>query len=373
MAGPRKRLNWSPQQRQALRVIGKWVRDPDRQVARLFGVAGTGKSTLAAHLAKDVEDVRYAAFTGKAASVMRAKGCVGASTVHSLIYQPVEDPETGKITFRLNEDSSLRDADLLILDEASMIPEDMGKDLMSFGVPILVLGDPGQLPPVHGAGFFMGEPDVLLTEVHRQAKDSPIIQLATTVRTGGSLLPGEYGTSRVVDRGVLSDEEILKADQVIVGTNRTRQAYNRRIRQLLGRTSKLPMVGERLICLKNDRLKGIYNGGMYEVRSVITTRDFVLMDVAGDGVEAEVMVRKEFFLGMAENLKWEDLRVGQQFDYGYAVTCHKAQGSQWDNTIVYDEGFCFRENAQRWTYTAITRASDRVTVVRCAETARAAA
>ena len=188
-------MEFSPQQDDALVAASRWLKAGDRQVFRLFGYAGTGKTTLARHLAEDVDgDVLFAAFTGKAAQVLRSRGASKASTIHSLIYRPkgedvVEDEETGKKevlpTFSLNRQSPLSKADLIIIDECSMVDEELGRDLLSFGTPVLVLGDPGQLPPVSGGGFFTEhEPDILLEEIHRQARDNPIIELARQVREG---------------------------------------------------------------------------------------------------------------------------------------------------------------------------------------------
>ena len=179
---------WSPQQDAALLAVSAWLKDRNGpQVFRLFGWAGTGKSTLAVHLAQDVKTVKYAAFTGKAALVMRKRGCKGAQTIHSLIYTLVSEKE-GEPRFIIDEESAAADADLIVIDEVSMVDEQLGKDLLSFGTKVLVLGDPFQLPPVQGAGFFTTEePDIMLTEIHRQAADNPIIRLSMSVREGGFL------------------------------------------------------------------------------------------------------------------------------------------------------------------------------------------
>ena len=72
-----------------------------------------------------------------------------------------------------------------MIDECSMVDAELGRDLMSFDVPVLVLGDPAQLPPIQGGGFFTeAEPDAMLTEVHRQAQDDPIVRLSMEVREG---------------------------------------------------------------------------------------------------------------------------------------------------------------------------------------------
>ena len=179
-------MQWGPQQSSALKAVDKWFveylttrnKRNAKQVFKLFGYAGTGKTPLARHFAENIDgDVVFGAFTGKASFVLRRKGCVGARTIHSMIYIADRDKNTGVVTFRINRASSvLSGAKLIIIDECSMVDEEMGRDLMSFGIPILVLGDPAQLPPIKGTGFFIdGEPDFMLTEIHRQAADNPII------------------------------------------------------------------------------------------------------------------------------------------------------------------------------------------------------
>src|ERR687894_2958789 len=181
-------MTWSPQQDSALKAVAEWLRRGEPQVFRLFGYAGTGKTTLARHIAEGVEgEVAFGAYTGKAALVLRSKGCSEASTIHSMIYRSRESDEGGP-QFVLNRQSAAAKADLIIIDECSMVDEELGRDLLSFRRPVLVLGDPAQLPPVKGGGFFTErEPDAMLTEVHRQAQDSPIIRLSMAVRAGERL------------------------------------------------------------------------------------------------------------------------------------------------------------------------------------------
>ena len=158
------------------------------QVFRLFGYAGTGKTTLARHVAENVDgEVQFGAFTGKAALVLREKGCGEARTIHSMIYRP-KDLDTEEPSFVLNEDSPASKASLIVIDECSMVDEELGRDLLSFGKKVLVLGDPAQLPPVKGGGYFTEqEPDVMLTDVHRQAADNPIVRLSMQIRAGERL------------------------------------------------------------------------------------------------------------------------------------------------------------------------------------------
>lgn len=369
-------MKWGPQQATALDKVADWLADRrGQQVFKLFGWAGTGKTTLAKHFV-DASGVNaiYGAFTGKAALVMKKKGCYGAATLHSLIYKAQEDKSTGKVTFELNPDSPLATASLLVVDEVSMVDEALGMDALSFGCRVLVLGDPFQLPPVGGAGFFTAtDPDFMLTEIHRQAEDNPIIRMSMDIREGRGLAPGRYGDSAVLRRADVDQGSmralVLETDQLICGRNQTRKTFNARMRALQGCTVGTPTPGERLICLKNNRTKGLLNGGMWRVRSATrpTPLGIVRMklDCLDDDMLQDVDVETpvEFFAGTEDTLDWRQKKRIDEFTWGYAITCHKSQGSQWDDVVVFDESAAFRDDADRWLYTAVTRAAEKVTVV----------
>lgn len=410
-------MEWGPQQDRALVQVDRWLKGREQQLFRLFGFAGTGKTTLAKHLASGVDGtVLFAAYTGKAASVLKASGAPNAQTLHSLIYHPKErsrerldelkvelagleemmrttPPEDwqrdwedrqqrlqGEIRseeknnkrpdFTLNLESPLRTASLLVVDECSMVDDEMAQDILSFGCPVLVLGDPAQLPPVRGTGYFTdAKPDVMLTEIHRQARDNPIIELATRVRSGERLQQGQYGTSSVIARA--TPELATEANQVLVGKNATRTATNRRMRELLGfQGSPFPLAGEKLVCLRNDRELGLLNGTIHtsltdseELGGYVNLR--IRPEDYPDADPVLVPAHPEHFNGDPEQIGYWDRRNAQEFTFGYALTCHKAQGSQWGNVLIIDESRVFRQREvqQKWLYTAITRAQDRVTVV----------
>ena len=362
--------HWSPEQSAALDNVGRWLKAGEPQVFRLFGYAGVGKSTLARHIAEAASgEAAFAAFTGKAALVMRSKGCAGATTIHALIYRSRESEE-GAPTFTLNEDGPASRAGLIIIDECSMVDAELGRDLLSFGKPVLVLGDPAQLPPVKGGGFFTeAEPDVMLTQIHRQAENDPIIRLSQIVRDGGIPAYGTYGESRIIHRSEIDAAAVIEADQVLVGINKTRRQYNQRLRQLRGISEALPVAGDRLVCLRNDRTKGLINGGLWRVEALAAMRkDFVRMslrpeDETGRGL-TKVAVLKHFFEGREAELAYQVRRESDEFDFGYALTVHKAQGSQWDKVVLFDESSAFREHRSRWLYTGLTRAARKLTLVR---------
>jgi exodeoxyribonuclease-5 len=363
---------FTPHQDAALEATAAWLKarpgtGDTPQVFRLFGYAGTGKTTLARHLAEGVDgEVAFGAFTGKAALVMRRKGCRDASTIHSMIYRPRSNDEETP-TFDLWDDSPASKAKLIVIDECSMVDAELGRDLLSFGVPVLVLGDPAQLPPIQGAGFFTeAEPDAMLTEVHRQAADDPIIHMSMAVREGERLEPGRYGESEVVRKAALDPQRVLDADQVLVGRNATRRAYNARMRERRGFKEMLPEAGDKLVCLRNNRRKGLFNGGLWSVKERKTRAGAVSMRIAPDegfGRTVKVSVRRECFVGGIEELDWQLRKRHDEFDYGYVLTVHKSQGSQWDDVVLFDESFAFSDSRARWLYTGITRAARRLTVV----------
>lgn len=373
-------MKFSPEQDKALTEVARWLKAGRSPIFRLFGYAGTGKTTLARYFAETVDGtVQFAAFTGKAAQVLRSKGASNARTIHSLIYRPrgeeeVSNEATGKTsiapTFAINRQSPISEAGLIVVDECSMVDEQLGRDLMSFGTPILVLGDPGQLPPISGGGFFTeAEPDFLLTEIHRQARDNPIIQLALDVREGREIPYGDYGAARVITRQQVDQDLVLAADQVLVGTNRTRRRYNQRLRELKGFMAAYPQAGDKLVCLRNDPAKGLLNGSLWKVMtsSKETIKPGINLLVTPEDEDrgvAKIKLLKAQFEDPDAEISWQLKKRFDDFDYGYALTVHKAQGSQWDNVVLFDESFAFRDTRERWLYTAVTRAAERLTIVR---------
>ena len=394
-------MQFAPQQDRALTAVNNWFRNQSSPIFRLFGYAGTGKTTLARHIAEGIDGtVLFAAPTGKAAYVLKTKGCPNTGTIHQLIYTPkeksraklkelqaklvrekahnpvvaqnvrdleylidIEQKNLRRPSWNLNADSLLKKAKLLIVDESSMVDEQVGEDLLSFGVPILALGDPAQLPPVMGAGFFTKQKaDFLLTDIHRQARDNPIIEMSRIVREGGTLNLGRYGESEVVRMADFQRGWVFQADQILVGKNDTRRAYNARIRELRGADRAYPLKGDKLVCLRNNHDSGLLNGSLWTVETALDTGDgFVSLELQGEESQRVASVAHGC-LFHGQNPEWYEKKEADEFDYGYAMTVHKSQGSQFDEVLVVDEWF--RNDRKQWLYTAITRAAKKVRVVR---------
>ena len=379
---------------------------------RVFGYAGTGKTTIVETTIQELGlkgKTAFAAFTGKAAMVMTRKG-TPAQTIHSLIYKM--DPEVMDYIARLemdletarmkraptdaiedklreaisapkfilkdSDDESLSRISLIVIDEVSMVDEKMATDLLSFRIPILVLGDPGQLPPTDGEGYFtQSAPDVMLTEVHRQASESAIHRLAMIARSGKFIPYGQHDEFVYkMKHGSLSPQQMSRSGAVICAYNKTRRYLNNNIRFSLGFTERYPTGnGERLVTVKNIKDIGIINGmyvglsGVKETKkggmmaTVVSDIGDVIGGVTEKGTPSVFPIYKGHFddhICFEADRNYRDFRIKQshvQCDWGYAITAHKSQGSQYENVIVIDEKFGkSRDDYQRWLYTAITRA-----------------
>ena len=385
-----------------------------QQIWRVFGLAGTGKSTITKFALAQLGNLTVLAgcFTGKAALVLTRKG-TPTTTIHSMCYK-VQEPtkeaienvkmelaklrETGpgdldlilwramirtreeaikdmhRPIFVLNSTGPASDAELIVLDEVSMVGPEMAADLMSFGKPILVLGDPGQLPPIKGEGAFtQAEPDVMLTEIHRQAEDSAIIRLATMAREGKFIPYGKYSESVFkMRKSELGPVDMLMAEQVGCGFNATRLMLNNAMRDAAGRNSVLPNADDKIICLKNRNDIGLVNGGFLTLSDIEEGGDygFPAEIKTDDGKElGRMTIYKGHFL---DHQQWDKDRAQKdhwhkkgmvEATFGNACTVHKLQGSGFLNMILFDDGFGRGEDRAKWLYTGITRAEDGLVIL----------
>ena len=276
---------------------------------------------------------------------------------------------------------------LIVVDEASMCGHDIVNDLAYFGLPILAIGDPGQLPPVKDKhGFNVLKPDAFLTEIHRQAKDNPIIYLATRAREGEDLKVGDYGDGvEVVARR--DDKATLDFDReamLLVGTHRKKWLVTHAIREGLGYVESGPMSGEPLmVCRNSTKIPSLVNGTIVECmtdhgdlqrgESRFSLRIKNIDEDSENQPEYNLTVTQPLFeehvlrkrpVFTAPSLQAFDAnRRCEHLDFAHASTVHKAQGSQWDDVVLHDESGVFRADASKWLYTGVTRAAKRLTVV----------
>jgi exodeoxyribonuclease V len=350
----------SKEQLNAVAAINSFLETENKQTFTMHGLAGSGKSTILGEIVKTVPDVLLCAPTGKAASVLSAKSNYPARTIHSLFYRLIEndiDPNTGKKNLkfaRIHQPGTLK-GKVILLDESSMVDTKIGNDLKQTGAKIIASGDPGQLQPVNGKQLF-NKADFTLTEIHRQALESPIIRQAHSVRQNGRYKTD--GDNFQVREFTMDD--LKTADMVLCWKNKTRQEMNKIMREIRGYTNPYPSKGESLMCLKNARDHGVYNGNVYPL-----TRDFRPNDtkIYLDIEDKEIGIPKCRFVGphgSLDDARDDDISC---WDYGYCLTTHKAMGSEYKYVLLIDE-YTHPEQRKEWVYTSLTRASERITISR---------
>ena len=353
----------------------------------IAGPAGSGKSSLVRFIidALDLPEdkVVYITYTGKASLVLRNKGCHNAITAHKLLYHAKEKPDG---TFEFKPKKYLDyDYKIIVLDECSMLPEDMWTLLLSHKVHVIALGDKEQLPPVDGDSKILDNPHVILDEVVRQALDSPIIRLSVDIREGKWLEYGGPKECRVMPPERVSDKLLMGADQVLCGKNITRHCLNERLRKIKfgEQYANKPLEGDKIICLKNDwgtladneeplinGMVGVLNnikltdGPLYkpEMEADFTSNNNGLYKNLR--MDYKIFTEKETTVNKDNWMMYPKNERAHEFDYAYAVTVHKYQGSEAEKVVVYDEWLGDAEFHRRWLYSAVTRASKMIVVVK---------
>lgn len=366
----------------------------------LGGLAGTGKSTVISAIVSRMNlpryhKVIYATFTAKASLVLRKQG-LDSNTIHSTFYYANKDKRTGKTYFtkKMKLDDSIK---LIVVDEAAMVSDKLIEDILSFGVPTILSGDPSQLGPIMATNTYMfdyNKMDALLTEIMRQDDESGILKLATLARTGEGIRYGDYNESKVTKLETLRDK-LLEFDAILTWKNSTRRSINNFIRKyLLKRKTSYPIKGDKVLCLNNNYnysinyediglylinglvgiVEGDFNDDYYEGQKCM--KGCFYPDFLDSNNQFNVYCYKEIFelyrKGIFNTTFERDKKVNENdeeqqemitmMDYGYALTVHKSQGSGFDNVLVIDEyrgGYEFRK---KWLYTAITRAKKKVVI-----------
>lgn len=361
------------------RLITQWHKEQNDQIFRLGGFAGTGKTTLTKLAIEEMNlthrQVAFCALTGKASLVI-AKTLddkhYNVSTVHRLVYEVIDDYYREGTRFQLKK--ALVGIKLIVLDEASMLNYELFEALKSFGISILAIGDPGQLPAIGTPSGVMDNLDHMLDEIMRQHEDNPIIHLSMLARQQKKIELGDYGQGVTVSKkSDMRLADMLKADQVICGFNKTIQKYTEPLRRLQGMTSPNPQFGDKVIITKNDWEKevegyNLVNGMIGYIRNeprLITHPDVRCLGMKVWEVEFQadfltvpfakkLYVPQKDFLFEKETLDFRIDKKVNHMQFGQLTTCHKAQGDQFDDVFVINEAF--GTEAWKWLYTAITRA-----------------
>ena len=365
----------------------------------IAGYAGTGKTTLVSFIidALDVSKskVAYVSFTGKAAEVLRKKGNPNAMTLHKLLYDSI--PRAAGGFFR--KPKPQLDYTIVVVDEISMVPKELINLLFKHKVYVICLGDPFQLPPIdkNEDNHLLDNPHIFLDEIMRQEAESEIIQTTMKIRNNEPIDYFKGEQVQIIPKEELNTGMLLWADQILTATNAKRLSLNAQIRALLGKGPE-PEDGDKVICLRNYwddcSIDGdpLVNGTIGTLTNTFRTwrelprgvkadiskfdiimTDFVTDDTIYEMTDIDRMMmlsgmkccdwRLSYKLGRLKP-RYGDI-VPKEFAYGYAITCHKAQGSEWDKVLVIEETFPFDKiEHARWLYTAVTRASEKVVLVR---------
>lgn len=359
----------------------------------IAGYAGTGKSTLVKFIVTalnlDPMDVCYVAYTGKASLVLKEKGCLNAMTAHRLLYQSYPRKDG---TFYHKEKRPLDyPFKLIVVDEISMLPKDMWELLLSHHIHIIALGDPGQLPPIGDDNGVLANPHIFLDEIMRQAQESEIIRLTMDIRAGKPLELFQGKEVQIIDKEDLVSGMYIWADQILCAKNETRRHINQLVRQYLYNVDEnaAPIEGDKVICLKNnwDNANAMgdvmVNGSLGVLKNIKYNKqnpflqttmiaDFLPEERADEeaiatfhdlDMDYKLFTEGEPTVNKSNFNKFPHIFRPKEFDYGYCITVHKAQGSEYNKVLVFEEFLRGGDHA-RWLYTAATRAKEKLVIVR---------
>lgn len=364
----------------------------------IAGYAGTGKSTLIqfiiAALGIPADKVCYVAYTGKAAQVLKQKGCPNPITAHKLLYKAKPMPNG---SYKFVPKTSLDEPyEVIVVDEVSMLPKDMWLKLLSHRVHVLATGDPFQLPPIDkdSDNMVLQNPHIFLDEIMRQAYDSEIIRFSMWIREGKPInqFPASSEQVKFVKLSDMNTGMYEWADQIICATNAKRHLINTNMRSIKGFGPE-PEIGDKIISLRNQwdffsrggnpapltngTIGTIINSQYKTARvpfwisqSAVPFLYTTMVDENGDQfdyipIDYKALTTGEKFLTGKQEYQMRQYKECAdppfEFSYAYGITCHKAQGSEWGKVLVIEERFPFdKEEHARWAYTAATRASDKL-------------
>lgn len=385
---------WTNEQLELFDRLIDWYYKQPKQWFSYSGAAGTGKTTVIKEfinrIGLDIINVACAAYTGKAVMVLSQNG-LHASTIHSLIYYPLLEDQidddgnlikgkNGKVKKHIvfhKRDELKAGYKLIVIDEASMVNDMLRDEILSFGIPTIFIGDHNQLPPIFGVSSVMIKPDFILTKIMRQAEKDPIVYLSQMILNGETIYTGQYGISEVVQDYYITKDVLTDYGIIICGKNATREKINTDVRvNILGRSGRKPAIGDKVICRQNNWEKELRGTGIYLTNGLVGYLEEVDYSTC-DGRKVEIDFRPEFTDKAFHNLKMDyryirlDLQSQKEygmsrfekFEYGYCITAHLSQGSQYENVLFFDESFYDSETTMKLRYTAITRARTKITIV----------
>jgi exodeoxyribonuclease-5 len=264
-----------------------------------------------------------------------------------------------------------------------MVDKKIWKDLLSYKIPIIAVGDHGQLPPIKGKFNLMEDPNLRLEKIHRQAKGNPIIEYSILARKEGKVPVGSKrsATGKVTkisqtDPYAQNEMESKIRDytndtMILCGYNNTRTRLNKFIREALGFTTPEPQRNDRVICLRNNYEKNIFNGMLGTIREIRVEDEKwykTLIEMDDEDNKYDGYISREQF-NNPQSLNFTEQRSqtvhGDLFDFGYALTVHKAQGSQSPKVILFEQRFKNMDDDmwKKWLYTGITRAENELFII----------
>lgn len=375
----------------------RWWHSGTKQLFEISGAAGTGKTTLVRYLIERLgltyDDVLFVAFMGKAASQLSRNG-LPAKTIHSAIYnfeKKIKRDENGKIMYNnknkpilvpnfVLKDRIGKKIKLIVVDEGSQVDTKTAEDLMSFNIPIIVLGDLNQLPPVFGNSYFLRKPDVILHQIMRQAENNPIVWISQQILAYKDLKCGVYGSSAIIHKSDITEFHFRNSDIILTETNRLRYNINNYCRESIKGIKQLdrPHLGEKMICRKNNWNKSI-DENIFLTNGTTGFVEYVYKD-SFNGKTMSIDFRPDFSKKHFTHITFDynhlyEIPGGEletnmtsmysdKMEYAYGITVHSSQGSQYPKVLYLAEGIMRdKENKKRIEYTAVTRASDSVVVV----------
>jgi exodeoxyribonuclease-5 len=359
-------MQLTPAQQTALRKARKWfdLAAGPQKVFRIDGPAGSGKTSLVRTIIEKLgANAAYLAPTNKAADLLRKKGCEPVYTLHKALYTTRSEDDAaskGKVLIfdsRFDNECAgkiIDDYNLLVIDEASMVGVKLATEILRYEKPLVVLGDSAQLAPVNDDAYFTNDRlvpiEVALDTVMRHGAESEILTAATSLRLGNGF--GDTGVFAGQMDIKSFEVELAQADQIICHTNNQRVRINALVRRMLGFTHALH-IGDKLVARKNDYRSGVFKGTLWRVIAFDGTRvglvpweDFDTIDLTQHSVPVPMSVINS---------------ESPQFEFGYAITVHSAQGSEWRDVAIVGSWLPntrIGSDHNRWWYTAVTRASE---------------